>query len=1664
MLAGDYSVGPDFLPGIGAIDNVPPRNIGTVAAYQVVESENANGRGINDTMATAERLPLGTLSGQQHTIDVQGYLPARSQSPLNGTQFEDVDFYRVELRAGDILDVATTGAAGRFDVLRGNGQHWFGTMTNMGILYPSQSPLQDSGVAVAAQVVPADGTYYIRVAREITGSSTTQYQLGLRVYRPVMESAPIGTQQIIYLDFDGGMFPTSLFFESTAEAPLPSTIQIPSLSESLTYLGFDLPIVPTPESTAVMNKFIDDVVSRVEDDFNIWMPLTGGNGDFNQTGIPGQYGVQILNSRDHADPGDSPYVTRVFIGGATDGVIFPDGLYGIAQTIDIGNFAPAEYVLTLLDWIGTDAQELPISLTASRLEIAAQGAALTISHELAHSFGVFHTDRAGGIRSIIDANVDINDDYELGLDGVFGTADDIDMPFPERDRFNPVEGMLGFNHVTAAMAWGLATGKAGSSINGTVYNDVNGDAQRGNQEAGLSGVTVFVDANRNGQLDPGEISTTTAANGAFTLPVASGTHSIVVIPRGDQVATTGVSKLVAAGSGSVLFGLHAVNQAVTGVKFEDLNGNGVRDPGEPGIEGVYIYVDLDRDGSIDLGEPRAITNSKGEYTLDWSRLQTGGTYHVREVVGPGFEQVAPAEGFYSFTFDPANPPTGLNFANRVSRDFGDAPDDGIYNYQTLQANGGPSHAIVPGVHLGNRVDGDQDGQPTIGANGDDLNGLNDEDGVWQIFDNDPDTLKFEVIVSNTSGQPGYLQAWFDFDRDGTFGGPGEQVVIDGRYGSGEHLIEVPIPDGATPGELYTRWRYSLTPGLGIGGAAASGEVEDHLFTIPHLGGLAGDDQITIPRNSTAVPIDVLANDYETPDNRLTITGRDLTGTRGTVTTSVDGRMMYYTPPLGFIGQDQFTYTVTPEFGDPATATVTINVAYQNDVPVAIDDTFEVAQGSTNVALNVLDNDLPSSLGGMTIVSVTSGSEGGTTSLVGGNQSVRYTPRPGFAGTEEFVYTVSDADGNFSSATVTVNLLPGSYSNDVVAFDVEFLDLVNGQPITDIQAGAEFLVRVSVEDVRESFDKTGVYSAFLDLLYNDQLVSVLPDSTNPLGFAIQFSGEFDSAAAQGLQSGDATTPGLLNEVGSQRGSLTPPTEVAGPVELFTVRMRAMAPGIAVFSANPADEPMNETSVYSRMDAIGVAEQRLGISELVISPAGDAFTSAIDDAYSDGRDSNRARIAAGQAATLDVLANDLLGPTDSLAEFFLVSQPNHGLARVSGGVIVYTPDQGVVNQFDSFSYGIVTADGVRSLAEVTLFVGDPIAAQQTAPEGAKPFDVDISLRAVDGAGNPITQVTAGSRFGVQVYLQDLRSSFAANPLGVFAAFTDILYDAGMARPSDQIQGDPFDFDVVFAPEFGVTGAFGVASRPGIIDEFGSFLRNTNPSNVPPHPALSGDPVLMATLYFDAIGTGEFRMATSPADATPYRDTLLFQPADPVEVSRIRYDVLTVNITGGRSGEGEPRQNALLPADVNGDGHVTPIDALLVLNELAQRRFEGEASPSQPHHFADVNGDSIVSPLDALRVLNHLSDARAGAVPLTLEQVAQQSPSAEGVIPVDTYRAVDALRMARYTPPAESSDNSSGGEGEAVQAIAPPVDQVAAAVNDEDEDRLLWLLADDVASRWQ
>jgi len=77
-----------------------------------------------------------------------------------------------------------------------------------------------------------------------------------------------------------------------------------------------------------------------------------------------------------------------------------------------------------------------------------------------------------------------------------------------------------------------------STIAGVLFDDRNGDGFRQPGEPGLAGRVVFLDANRNGALDPGERSTTAAADGSYRFDdLAPGRYLVAQLPPPGWSAT-----------------------------------------------------------------------------------------------------------------------------------------------------------------------------------------------------------------------------------------------------------------------------------------------------------------------------------------------------------------------------------------------------------------------------------------------------------------------------------------------------------------------------------------------------------------------------------------------------------------------------------------------------------------------------------------------------------------------------------------------------------------------------------------------------------------------------------------------------------------------------------------------------------------------------------------------------------------------------------------------------------------------------------------------------------------------------------------------------------------------------------------------------------------------
>ncbi|MCA9076122.1 MAG: hypothetical protein KDA93_13925, partial [Planctomycetaceae bacterium] len=192
--------------------------------------------------------------------------------------------------------------------------------------------------------------------------------------------------------------------------------------------------------------------------------------------------------------------------------------------------------------------------------------------------------------------------------------------------------------------------------------------------------------------------------------------------------------------------------------------------------------------------------------------------------------------------------TGVNFGNRlvITDDYGDAPSAAqsgfAASYPVTLAEDGARHTPA-GPTLGPERDIEPDGVHSDNANADDLDGSpDDEDGI--VFTANlvasatgPSVGIVDVNLQNPDGSSNRLDAWIDFNQDGDWKDPGEQIFSNFSLGTvaGVQTLNFMIPQdtgtNVLNGKTYARFRVSTAGSLGDQGAASDGEVEDHTVII-----------------------------------------------------------------------------------------------------------------------------------------------------------------------------------------------------------------------------------------------------------------------------------------------------------------------------------------------------------------------------------------------------------------------------------------------------------------------------------------------------------------------------------------------------------------------------------------------------------------------------------------------------------------------------------------------------------------------------------------------------------------------------------------------------------------------------------------------------------------
>jgi VCBS repeat-containing protein len=183
------------------------------------------------------------------------------------------------------------------------------------------------------------------------------------------------------------------------------------------------------------------------------------------------------------------------------------------------------------------------------------------------------------------------------------------------------------------------------------------------------------------------------------------------------------------------------------------------------------------------------------------------------------------------------------------------------------------------------------------------------------------------------------------------------------------------------------------------------------------------------QQDTPVAFDVLANDSDIDGDSLVFNSFTAAG-NGSLVNQGNGNLTY-TPNVGFIGTDSFSYTIADSEGLTATSTVDINVTLLNDPPTAQPDTATTDEDTT-VVIDVAANDVDTD-DNLDPTSVSIATQPGNGSLVNlGDGQLSYTPNPNFNGSDSFTYQISDTQGGLDQATVSLTVNPVNDAPTAVA--------------------------------------------------------------------------------------------------------------------------------------------------------------------------------------------------------------------------------------------------------------------------------------------------------------------------------------------------------------------------------------------------------------------------------------------------------------------------------------------------------------------------------------------------------------------------------------------------------------------------------------------------------
>jgi len=248
---------------------------------------------------------------------------------------------------------------------------------------------------------------------------------------------------------------------------------------------------------------------------------------------------------------------------------------------------------------------------------------------------------------------------------------------------------------------------------------------------------------------------------------------------------------------------------------------------------------------------------------------------------------------------------------------------------------------------------------------------------------------------------------------------------------------------------------------------------------------------------------------------------------------------------------------------------------------------------------------------------------------------------------------------------------------------------NGAPISTIAAGQNFKVQVMVQDLRSGTEAKGVFSAFADFLFDNNVIE--PIASSPISHGV-----FTNSVSGTVQSG------IVNELGglAQNLSITNGEKYV----LAEVTFRAKVSGNANLRLDPPDDTLSDVLLFETSTEVPNSAISFGSSSFSVG----LNFQLVNDTFNFDEDSG--------VKVINPLTNDTLSGGAVLTMTAVGAGSGGGTLTIgAGGTSLNYTSAPNFNGAETFTYTARNQDGVEQTATVTVQVTDvndpPVAVNDT-----------------------------------------------------------------------------------------------------------------------------------------------------------------------------------------------------------------------------------------------------------------------------------------------------------------------------------------------------------------